>query len=340
MSGPESSSSLGELQRAVEFCGRTTLVLIDPSETVIDVLVPGELAERALTILGRNMAEWLGENNGVHHEQFALADRDARAVLLRSKPPRDAYSALMDQADRTPGRWLDLQRMETAGRFAVVVAHDFNNLLTVIGTYAELLATSPIAESQRKSVQAILEATIRSSQLTLQLRLFGTSRPHQVAALSVNEVLDESRSLLECIAGKEIEVEIDLGEGIEEIHVDRGSLCQVIFNLFSNACHAMPDGGRMAVQTRQIEARDAAPQREPRRHVAVEFRDTGIGMSEDVRKLAFNPFFTTKPVGEGTGLGLTIAERIVRGLGGAISMESNPSAGTTVRVLFPIACSS
>ena len=232
-------------------------------------------------------------------------------------------------------RMLASQRMEAAGRLAGVVAHDFNNLLTVISTYAELLNASAAAGTLKQPIQSILEATERASDLTSQLRMFGRRSPQDVKMLNLNDVLIECRPLMKSLAGKDITVETHLAKHVSLFRADESHICQVILNLCQNACDAMPAGGRLELRTREIEIDESEAELEPGPHVVLEVTDTGTGMSEQVRDMALEPFFTTKPLGQATGLGLSVVYGVVRECGGAVQIESARSEGTTVRVLIP-----
>ncbi|MEO1527492.1 MAG: ATP-binding protein [Planctomycetota bacterium] len=224
-------------------------------------------------------------------------------------------------------RLLASQRIEAAGRLAGVVSHDFNNLLTVISTYAELLATSPVLEGQRQPLQAIQDAADRASELTSQLRMFGRSSPQSVTSLDINEVLADCQPMLRSLTGKSITLETIYGEQIDRILADRSHLCQVMLNLCANGCDAMPDGGHLMIRTGQLDVNDS--------DVTLEVIDSGIGMSDHVREMVFEPFFTTKPIGRGTGLGLSVVYGVVKRWGGSVQIESKPGVGTTVRLSLP-----
>jgi PAS domain S-box-containing protein len=220
---------------------------------------------------------------------------------------------------------LQSQKMEAVGRLAGGIAHEFNNLLTVINSYAALLlqdlgATAPVAEP----VHAILKAGERAAGLTRQLLAFSRKQIVAPRLLDLNAVVAETETLLRPLLGEDVLLSKDLQPRLGTVRADPSQLQQVVMNLAVNARDAMPHGGRLSLATR-----DAGT------HVLLVVTDTGCGMTEEVKAHLFEPFFTTKGPGHGTGLGLPTVYGIVKQGGGHIEVESQPGAGTSVRVFLP-----
>ena len=215
------------------------------------------------------------------------------------------------------------ERLESIGRFAGGVAHDFNNLLTVI------LANAELARRGRDVPQLLAEiedAATRAAGLTRQLLAFTRHRPAPAASVALDRVLHEMQPLLRRLVPEHIELELDARSTWEAV-LDQPQLEQVILNLAANARDAMADGGTLRFETRDVPGGDGGDD-----HVRLTVSDSGTGMDARTRARALEPFFSTKPPGAGTGLGLATVDAIVRGAGGTIELDSAPGAGTTVAV--------
>jgi PAS domain S-box-containing protein len=231
-------------------------------------------------------------------------------------------------------------KMQAIGKLAGGVAHDFNNLLMVIlGLSERVLKAIDGKDPLRSTIATIHEAGERAAHLTRQLLLFSRNAVIEPTVLDVNEVLEGTVGMLERLIGENIVLDTALSPGLARIRTDRGQLEQVVVNLAVNARDAMPEGGRLVLETRAAtfdeEACRAVPRRRPGRFVEVAVRDTGSGIPPEVQERIFEPFFTTKDVGKGTGLGLATVYGIVEQAGGFISLESAVGAGTCVHVFFP-----
>lgn len=240
---------------------------------------------------------------------------------------------------------LHSQKMEAVGRLAGGIAHDFNNLLSVIGAHSQLVAdclTQPLdAENTllvQQDVEVIADSVNRASALTRQLLLFGRRDEALAAILDVNTVVSETEKMLKRLLGERIRVQLSLSTRRWSVKLARTHLEQILVNLVVNARDAMPEGGLLRIETRNLKLTDEAAAEfglPGGRFVEITVRDEGMGMTQEIVDCAFEPFFTTKGAGEGTGLGLSIVYGLVTQYGGAISLESKVQLGTVVRVLLP-----
>ena len=221
------------------------------------------------------------------------------------------------------------------------IAHDFNNLLTVITSYsAMLLAEQSTSPDVRADLEEIKGAADRAAALTRQLLAFSRRQLLQPRVLDINELTLNLEKMLRRLLREDIELVTALEPALGLVHADPGQLEQVIVNLAVNARDAMPDGGRLTIETANVTLDDgfsALPEGGPGDYVMLAVSDTGHGMTDAVKAHIFEPFFTTKETGEGTGLGLSIAKTIVSRHGGSIALESEVGKGTTVRVSLPLA---
>jgi two-component system, cell cycle sensor histidine kinase and response regulator CckA len=233
------------------------------------------------------------------------------------------------------------QKMEAVGRLAGGVAHDFNNLLTVIRGYSELiLSRLKPGEPSHRELLEVKKAADRAAGLTGQLLAF--SRRQFVAAkvVDLNALVTNMEGMLRRLLGEDIiELCSDLDPQLGSIKADPGQIEQIIMNLAVNARDAMPTGGRLTIETRNVmigKKPQGGPVKLPEgAYIMLALRDTGQGMSEEVQSHLFEPFFTTKEKGKGTGLGLSTVYGIVQNSGGTISVESKLGEGAAFKILFP-----
>jgi PAS domain S-box-containing protein len=271
-----------------------------------------------------------------------VSDRLAAAVereRLKAQAERERLEAQLQQA----------QRLESLGQLAGGVAHDFNNLLAVILNYSafveeELKGAIDAGEADRwqptfRDVEQIQRAAQRAIALTHQLLVFGRREVVRPRVVCVNEVVRDIQKLLRRTIGEHVSLDVRLADDPWPVLADPGQLEQVLVNLAVNAKHAMPGGGMLSIATDNlaVDAEYAARQAglRPGPHVRLRVGDSGIGMPPEVLAHAFDPFFTTRPKGEGTGLGLATVYGIVAQAGGHIHIYSEPGLGTTVTVLLP-----
>jgi len=230
------------------------------------------------------------------------------------------------------------QKMEMLGQLAGGIAHDFNNLLTAILGHVELLADDLAAGDPRGTqVDGIRQAAETASALTQQLLAFSRKQMLQPCVLDVNAVVDRTRRVLARIIGEQIELVTCMPRDLWRVNADSSQLEQILLNLAVNARDAMPDGGRLTVETRNVALEgDAARMRavEPGRYVELSVADTGVGMDDEVQQHLFEPFFTTKARGRGTGLGLATVYGIVKQSGGHIFVDSD-TRGSRFTIYLP-----
>jgi PAS domain S-box-containing protein len=232
------------------------------------------------------------------------------------------------------------QRMEGIGKLAGGIAHDFNNLLTAILGFTELAANSlPPEEPVQRHLHTIQSAAERAATLTSQLLAFARKQVIVPRVLDINVLIGDIDTMLQRLIGEDIELVSLPQPDAGRVKVDPGQFGQVLINLVVNACDAMPAGGRLTIETAAVtlDEDDAHPHEgvAPGDYVLMTVRDTGTGMTEEVQAHLFEPFYTTKPQGKGTGLGLATCYGIVRQNGGHIQVDSASGAGTTVRIYLP-----
>jgi two-component system cell cycle sensor histidine kinase/response regulator CckA len=248
----------------------------------------------------------------------------------RTEAERAALEAQLRQA----------QKLESIGRLAGGVAHDFNNHLTVINGYGAMLQEQfPADHPAREALDEIVAAGNRAAALTQQLLAFSRKQVTQPRPIKLNEVVEDAAKMLRRLIGEDVEIAISLDPAPATIMADRGQINQVLMNLAVNARDAMPNGGRLAIETAtaNVNAAHAALHAgaRPGRFAVLSVSDSGTGMSPDTLQKIFEPFFTTKRTGEGTGLGLAIVYGIVRGHGGWIGVYSELGKGTSFHIYIP-----
>ena len=225
-------------------------------------------------------------------------------------------------------RLREVQRMDAVGRLAGGLAHDFNNVLAVVDGYARYLLDPTTPEEVRQDAESIIGAVQRGIALTRQLMAFSRKRIDELAPVDLNRLVEQTQRMIERLLGPGIALDVELAPGLPEVMTDAAQFGHVLVNLVANARDAMPDGGTLSIST----GLDADP-----RFVELIVRDTGIGMDEATQARIFEPLFTTKPSGRGTGFGLATARAVVAGSGGRITVASRPAEGAVFTIRLPLA---
>ena len=231
------------------------------------------------------------------------------------------------------------QQLEAVGRLAGGIAHDFNNILSIIMGHGELLlAMGGVDESTRNGLEQMRRAADRAASLTQQLLAFSRKQVLQPRVLDLNETVAGVQKMLTRVIGEDIELIAKLSPELVTVRADPGQVEQVLMNLAVNARDAMPQGGKIVMETSNIEVKGEEGRDldlPPGRYVMLQVNDTGQGMEPDTLSHVFEPFFTTKPMGKGTGLGLATVYGIVKQSGGGIQVESERKQGTGFRIYLP-----
>ena len=292
-----------------------------------------------------------GHSHGTYYDEYRIvcADGGVRWVRDRAFRMRNAGGRAIRIAgvaeDVTERHQLErqlrqAQKMETIGKLAGGVAHDFNNLLSVILGHSEMLAMRLPANSPgRGSVDEIGRAAERAAALTRRLLAFSCQRVLEPQVLDLNLQVADMEKMLRRLIGENVRLITILQPGLNRVLADPGQIDQIIMNLAVNGRDAMPKGGNLTLQTRDLEL-DASYAKaqsglRPGRYVLLAVTDTGCGMTPEVQARIFEPFFTTKGVGQGTGLGLAMVPGIVQQNGGHIVVHSMPCIGTTFKIYLP-----
>lgn len=232
------------------------------------------------------------------------------------------------------------QKLEAIGRLAGGVAHDFNNQLAIIQGYMDM-ALEDVSKDFRihQYLSQACKAIDKSTSLIDQLLMFSSRQPIDKRPLEANYHVSDMQKMMGRLLGEDIEVVLDLEEDLWSVLADPGNIDQVITNLFVNARDAMPDGGTLKIQTRNVEIDEAyclqVPEAEVGRFICLTISDTGSGMTEEVRSHLFEPFFSTKEPGKGTGLGLSVVYGILQSHDGWITVESEVGVGSTFSIYLP-----
>lgn len=298
------------------------------------------------TILAGNL--WRGELiNRRKDGSLYLEEQIITPVLDADGKPTHFVAIKQDVTERhtLQQRLMEAQKMETIGRLAGGIAHDFNNLLQAISGFSHLLLDSmDPRDPHRADVLEIDKAARRASELTRQLLAFGRRQLIEPRAVDINALIENTQKMLRRLIGEDIELVLHLEPNLDPVRVDPGQIEQVLVNLTLNARDAMPAGGRLTISTVGIVLlkEDAlfSPDKRHGRFVVLDVTDTGIGMTPDVRERIFEPFFSTKGPGRGTGLGLSVVYGIIQQHEGMIHVYSEPGRGTTFRIYLPVCANS
>jgi PAS domain S-box-containing protein len=323
---------------------------------LLDLAVPEVTGKSGVELVDADLARQLSEQDRVvvesatpqTFEYEVVLKNGSHTFLTHKAPHRDADGIIVGVIgvvrDITEYRHMEerlrqSQKMEAIGTLAGGVAHDFNNLLMVISGYSSVLADALTTEPKlRAHVDQILKAGERAASLTRQLLAFSRKQTIQPAPLNLNQIIMGIEKLLHRLIGEDLKISTHLAPDLGAVLADPGQMEQVILNLAVNARDAMPDGGQLIFETRNVELGDtiaSANSLKPGRYIEFLVKDTGMGMDVKVQTRVFEPFFTTKPTGKGTGLGLSTVYGIMRQANGHISFTSQPGCGTTFRIFLP-----
>ena len=322
------------LEQRDELIGRSPLELVHPEDreqarrrtrTVVEGQQPVPPIE--VTLIRADGRPVPAEIQAV---PYSHEGRPAVLAAARDITQRKETESLLRQA----------QKMEAVGQLTGGLAHDFNNLLALIIINLDLVTESEKLEAnERESVEEALGAALRGAELTRQLLAFSRRQPLQPTLLSVNEVVDGMIALLRRTLGEDIEVRTVLTADMWPVLADRGQLEAALMNLAVNARDAMPDGGRLVLETGNkcldADYLELNPGVAPGDYAMLAVSDTGTGMPPEVLERAFEPFFTTKAVGKGSGMGLSMIYGFASQSGGHIKLYSEVNVGTTVRLYLP-----
>jgi PAS domain S-box-containing protein len=283
-------------------------------------------------------------DGGMAHVDFSLKpvhdERGEVSLLIPEGRDITEWKRADEARRQLESQLAQAQKMEAIGQLAGGVAHDFNNLLTVINGYVGLLQARTDADDPKSALlDGVRDASDRASALTRQLLTFSHQQVVEPRVLELNDVVAETERMLRRLIGEDVRLVTALDPDLACVTADPGQIGQVIINLTLNARDAMPTGGEVIVETRNVEVDEAFaathPGASPGSYVLLAVTDTGCGMSAEVRSRIFEPFFTTKRVGRGTGLGLATVRTIVEQSGGFLSVASKPGEGSTFGVYLP-----
>ena len=263
-----------------------------------------------------------------------------QSALRARRRQYDVRDYLADR-QRSEERVRQAQKMDAVGKLAGGVAHEVNNMMTAVIGFADYaLKQLPADHPVRPDIEEVIKAGTRAAAVTQQLLAFSRRQPHQPSLLSLQEVIPELSKLLERLLGAEHELRLEVPRDLPPVLADRNQLEQVLVNLALNARDAMEPGGRLVIAGSIVEIDDGTPpssvvEIRTGRYVRIRVTDTGQGMSPEAREHAFEPFYTTKPLGQGTGLGLSTVYGIIKQSGGYVWIDSRLGEGTTITVDLP-----
>ena len=312
--------------------------------TIKDIRPPEELPRLAASLAsggdpGTARSTWRHLTRDGSHLDVEVV---GSPLMFRDRPAELILAHDVTARKRLEEQFRHAQKMEAVGRLAGGVAHDFNNLLTAILGHSELLLgdMSP-ADPRRDDLTEIVQAAERAAALTRQLLAFSRQQVLEPQLLDLNAIVTQLSKMLHRLLGEDIDLSLALTPDLGRIKADPGQIEQVLVNLAVNSRDAMPDGGKLTIETWEQEVdQDQAHADQPippGRYVMIGISDNGAGMDEGTRRRLFEPFFTTKEPGKGTGLGLSTVYGIVTQSSGYIWVYSEPGRGTTFKIYLPLA---
>jgi PAS domain S-box-containing protein len=302
-------------------------------QVVIDTLQPRFIPEEPVTDVATGETRWY------QTIKVPLSSRDGEPQVLGVATDITERKRVEEALRQSEEQLRQSQKMEAVGQLAGGVAHDFNNLLTVINGFGDLLRDrlAP-GDPLHGPVDEIRKAGERAAALTYQLLAFSRRQMLRPVLLDLNEAVADAETLLRRLIGEDVELVTVLRPALGCVQVDPGQLQQVILNLVVNARDAMPQGGRLTLETAKVDLDATCAQQrlvQPGPYVMLAVSDTGCGMDADTQAHIFEPFFTTKEQGKGTGLGLATVYGIIKQSGGHVWVYSEPGIGTTFKIYLP-----
>ena len=313
----------------------------------VSLIIPEDKREEADTIL-----ETVKKGEVVSYLETVRLRKDGQRieVALTVSPIRNTVGQVLSASviarDITPQRKLEAQlfqaqKMEAIGTLAGGIAHDFNNLLQAINGHAEmLLGDKSPKDPDYPKLKSIQKSGHRAANLIRQLLLFSRRADIECRPVDLNQEVEQARQMLERTIPKMVDIELHLGRNLWTVNADPIQMEQILLNLGGNAADAMPDGGRLVIETENITLDEKYTRShlcvKPGRYVLLTVSDTGHGMTKDTMEKIYEPFFTTKEIGKGTGLGLASVYGIVKSHGGYIFCYSEVGHGTTFKIYLPV----
>jgi two-component system, cell cycle sensor histidine kinase and response regulator CckA len=325
--------------------GRSAASLYEHPQQWAEAIV-AEDRERVFATFNRMMADELsvsvefrivrpdGQVRVIHSRGFQVRDVAGKLIRLTG------IATDITERKRFEAQLIQSQNMETVGKLAGGIAHEFNSILTVIIGRSELLLRDlPGGSPLTGNAAEISTAATRAATLTRQLLAYSRKQFLQPEALDLNQLLVNLARMVQFVMGGDVDVQIVPAPGLHAVKADAGQIKQVIMNIAMNAAEAMPNGGKLTLETTNVTVAEEYvghfPGMKAGEYVMLAFTDTGTGMSEEIRGRVFEPFFTTKEVGQGTGLGLSTCYGILKQSGGHISVESELTRGATFKIYLP-----
>ena len=320
---------------AGEVLGRSRSLLIPPGEPddlpkIVESWERGERIKRFETVHIRKGGRRIDVSMTISPVKDASDQIVGAAAIARDVSDRKLLETQLRQA----------QKMEAIGQLAGGIAHDFNNLLSVINGYCDLLEDEVQRNSTAgRNLEQIKKAGERAACLTRQLLAFSRQQVLEPTVVDLNVVVVDLEKMLRRIVGEDVEFQSCLGANLGSVKADRGQIEQVIMNLIVNARDAMPEGGRLVIETANVVVDKELAQehgfQQPGNYVRLSVSDNGIGMDAETQLRIFEPFFTTKEIGKGTGLGLSTVYGVITQSGGIVEVQSQVRQGTTFDVYLP-----
>jgi two-component system, cell cycle sensor histidine kinase and response regulator CckA len=288
-----------------------------------------------------------GENVDSKYEFTGLNSKgqeielEASVTYIKYKGDEAVQGILRDITDRKrlENQLRQSQKMEAVGQLAGGIAHDFNNLLTVINGYSELLTLRDLSPEMSEPINQILNAGKKATQLTSQLLAFSRKQIIQTKSLNLNTIISNQLKMLQRLLGEDIIINSDLNPKLKNVNADQGQIEQIIMNIAINARDAMPFGGKLILETDNVQITKKNmpnnPEIKPGKYILIKINDNGVGMDSETQSRIFEPFYTTKGRDKGTGLGLATVYGIVKQNNGFVYVDSEPGKGSIFTIYLP-----